>query len=287
MSVRANQLAGLAAAIECVGRLDTPADAALSAFFRAHPQMGQRDRAFISDGAFGYLRRKRSLDALAASARPRDLALATVVRELGYSVRELEGALSRGDDEWLRALKSRSRYPLPPAVAADLPDWLWERLGEVFGDTERASLARAWQASAPFDLRVNPLKTTREEALAALSSDGFDAKPTPFAPLGIRIGGRPSLAGHPWLADGRLEVQDEGSQLVTALVAPRRSDMVVDFCAGAGGKALLLGALMRSQGRVYAFDVVARRLANLPPRLKRSGLSNVHPRSSRTSATPR
>jgi 16S rRNA (cytosine967-C5)-methyltransferase len=77
--------------------------------------------------------------------------------------------------------------------------------------------------------------------------------------------------------DGRLEVQDEGSQLVAQLVAPRRTDMVVDFCAGAGGKTLALGAMMRSQGRLYAFDVNDKRLANLKPRLARSGLSNVHP----------
>jgi 16S rRNA (cytosine967-C5)-methyltransferase len=121
------------------------------------------------------------------------------------------------------------------------------------------------------------VKTTRDAALAALIDDGFAATPTPYSPLGIRITGRAALALHPWLADGRLEVQDEGSQLVGYVVAPKRSDMVVDFCAGAGGKTLLLGALMRSQGRLYAFDVAQKRLANLAPRLKRSGLSNVHP----------
>src|SRR4030095_7209128 len=108
---------------------------------------------------------------------------------------------------------------------------------------------------------------------------GIDPAPTPLAPLAIRVRGRPSLADHPWLADGRLEVQDEGSQLIGHLVAPRRSDMVVDFCAGAGGKTLLLGALMRSQGRLYAFDVSAKRLARFAPRLGRSGLSNVHPQA--------
>jgi 16S rRNA (cytosine967-C5)-methyltransferase len=76
---------------------------------------------------------------------------------------------------------------------------------------------------------------------------------------------------------GELEIQDEGSQLLGFLVAPRRNDMVVDFCAGAGGKTLLLGALMRSHGRLYAFDVSATRLAKLKPRLARSGLSNVEP----------
>jgi 16S rRNA (cytosine967-C5)-methyltransferase len=74
-----------------------------------------------------------------------------------------------------------------------------------------------------------------------------------------------------------VEVQDEGSQLIGLLVAPRRRELVVDFCAGAGGKSLLLGALMNSQGRLYAFDVSPARLARLKQRLKRSGLSNIHP----------
>jgi 16S rRNA (cytosine967-C5)-methyltransferase len=277
MTVRANQLAGLAAAILRVQRLDAPADVALAAFFRAHPAIGQRDRAFVAEGTFAYLRRKRSLDALVANADSHRLAIAVAARELGHSARDLDAALAAEDKTWLASLKSAARAPLPPAVAAELPDWLWNRLVDVYGETEAITLARAFQAPAAVDLRVNPIKTTRSKALYALRTEGIDATATPYAPLGIRLAGRPPLARHPWLVDGRLEVQDEGSQLIGQLVAPRRTDMVVDFCAGAGGKTLLLGALMRSQGRLYAFDVVAKRLANLSPRLARSGLSNVHP----------
>jgi 16S rRNA (cytosine967-C5)-methyltransferase len=277
MTVRANQLAGLSAAIERISRLDVPADTLLTAFFRANAAMGQRDRAFVAEGAYAYLRRKRSLDALAATADPRKLALSVLTRELGFSVRELQPMLVKDDAAWLADFRFRARSALPPAIAADLPDWLWERLCAAYGEPETIALARSFQTPAPLDLRVNPLKTTREKALAALHDEGLDASATPFAPLGIRIAGRPSLVKHPWLTDGRLEVQDEGSQLIGQLVAPRRSDMVVDFCAGAGGKTLLLGALMRSQGRLYAFDVKAKRLAKLTPRLARSGLSNVHP----------
>ena len=277
MTVRANQLAALASAIERVRRFDVPADNGLRAFFRAHPQMGQHDRAFVAEGVFALLRRMRSLEALAATAEPRNLAIAVLVREQGRSLRDLEPALRSADESFLRAFKARLHDALPPAVANDLPDWLWERLGTAYGEAERLALARAWLAPAPFDLRVNPLKATREAALAALLADGFSATRTPYSPLGIRIAGRAVLALHPWLADGRLEVQDESSQLVGPVVAPKRNDMVVDFCAGAGGKTLLLGALMRSQGRLYAFDVAQKRLANLAPRLKRSGLSNVHP----------
>ena len=277
MTIRANQLAALASAIERVRRFDVPADNGLRSFFRAHPEMGQHDRAFVAEGVFALLRRMRSLEALAATAEPRKLAIAVLVREQGRSLRDLEPALRSADEAFLREFKSRLHDPLPPAVAHDLPDWLWDRLGHAYGDTERVALARAWLAPAAFDLRVNPVKTTRDAALAALVEDGFAATPTPYSPLGIRVAGRAKLAQHPWLADGRLEVQDEGSQLVGYVVAPKRSDMVVDFCAGAGGKTLLLGALMRSQGRLYAFDVAQKRLSNLTPRLKRSGLSNVHP----------
>jgi 16S rRNA (cytosine967-C5)-methyltransferase len=277
MTIRANQLAALASAIERVRRFDVPADNGLRSFFRAHPEMGQHDRAFVAEGVFALLRRMRSLEALAATAEPRKLAIAVLVREQGRSLRDLEPALRSADEAFLREFKSRLHDPLPPAVAHDLPDWLWDRLGHAYGETERVALARAWLAPAPFDLRVNAVKTTRDAALAALGEDGFAATPTPYSPLGIRVAGRANLAQHPWLADGRLEVQDEGSQLVGYVMAPKRSDMVVDFCAGAGGKTLLLGALMRSQGRLYAFDVAQKRLSNLTPRLKRSGLSNVHP----------
>jgi 16S rRNA (cytosine967-C5)-methyltransferase len=273
----ANQIAGLAAAIAEVGTLRYPADAALHHFFRAHREMGQQDRAFVAEGTFAYLRRKRSIDALAESDDPRKLALAVIIRDFHASVRDIEPLINNHEAGWLAALKSRVHAELAPAVAADLPDWLWDRLGAVYGDAGRLAFAKAWQAPAPLDLRINPGKVTRDAALAALRERDLDASPTPFSPLGIRVQGRPQLATHPLFEDGSLEVQDEGSQLIGFALAPRRGDMVADFCAGAGGKTLLLGALMRSSGRLYAFDVVDKRLANLKPRLARSGLSNVHP----------
>jgi 16S rRNA (cytosine967-C5)-methyltransferase len=275
--IRANQLAALAQAIAELAPLPAPADAMLHRFFRARENIGRADRAFVSEAVFAWLRRRRSLEALAQTREPRMLALATVVRELGVSGRELDSVLSERDAVWVRTFKSRLATPLDEAIAADLPDWLWARLGVAYGESERLALARALLAPAPLDLRVNPLKTTRDAARDTLAASGIMAGPTPHSPLGLRIAGRPSLAQHRLVVDGSVEVQDESSQLVGYLVAPRRSDMVVDFCAGAGGKTLLLGALMRSQGRLYAFDVVDTRLAKLKPRLARSGLSNVHP----------
>ena len=275
MSVRPRELAALADALAAVLPLSSPADATLRQFFRRHPKFGQHDRAFVAEGVFATLRRLRSLAAQAQSREPRRLAIAASLRELGLSLRELEPALSPAEIEWARAFKAR-KIALEGAEALDLPDWLWEALGKALPN-DREALARAWLAPAPLDLRINPLKTTREAARGGLAESDIGAEPTPYSPLGLRVAGKPALQRHPLFQGGAIEVQDEASQLVGYLVAPKRSEMVVDFCAGAGGKTLLLGALMRSQGRLYAFDVSAKRLANLKPRLARSGLSNVHP----------
>jgi 16S rRNA (cytosine967-C5)-methyltransferase len=275
MTVGASQLAALDEAIAAVLPLSTAADTALRDFFRRNRHLGVRDRAFIAEGVFAVLRRRRSLAIHAGSTASRALAIAASLRELGVSLRELESALDLSEQEWAREFKAR-KPTLSPAEAADLPDWLWQALGDAL-PAERDALARAWLAPAPLDLRINPLKTGRDAALAALAADGIRATPTPFSPLGMRVAGKPMLQQHPLFTRGVIEVQDEGSQLLCYLVAPKRAEMIVDFCAGAGGKTLLLGALMRSQGRLYAFDISPRRLANLKPRLARSGLSNVHP----------
>jgi len=130
---------------------------------------------------------------------------------------------------------------------------------------------------APLDLRVNTERAKRDEVVLQLAADGIPAVATPYSPIGIRIQGRPAINRHALFTGGAIEIQDEGSQLLGFLVAPRRNDLVVDFCAGAGGKSLLLGALMRSRGRIHAFDTSAARLERLKPRLRRSGLSNLHP----------
>jgi len=276
-TLRGNQLAGLAAAIAEIRPLPAPADLLLHQYFRRHPEIGRADRAFITEGVFAYLRRRRSIETLAGTTQPMKLALATLVRVQGISVRELEAVARAADVRWLREFKARPDDALDAATRAELPDWLWERLGAAFGEPGRAEIARALLAPATLDLRVNSQRTTRDAVRARLAADGILAQPTPWSPLGLRVEGRPSLARHQLLEDGSIEIQDEGSQLVGLLVAPKRNDMVVDFCAGAGGKTLLLGALMRSQGRLYAFDTDERRLARLKPRLARSGLSNVHP----------
>jgi 16S rRNA (cytosine967-C5)-methyltransferase len=259
-------------------RFDHPADAVVSRYFREHRQLGHADRAFVAETVFAVLRRGRSIEARCAgqlSDRRRLLATLALVR--GWSLRELAPVLKAGEEEWLAAAKAMPDSDWPPAVRCDLPDWLYDRLEQQFGADETALLSRAMNQSAPLDLRVNTLKASREAVLEKLVADGMAAAPGELSPLAIRLRDKPALAKHPLFLEGAFEVQDEGSQLLGFLLEPKRGEMVVDFCAGAGGKTLLLGALMRNTGRLYAFDVSDRRLANLKPRLARSGLSNVHP----------
>lgn len=255
----------------------SPADVTLQQFFRSHPKLGSRDRGLIAEGVYAVLRRRRLLEHAVPDGNPRKLALAALLKLQGWSLQQLVPLMRRGDDAWLGALKTSDNESLPFGVRADLPDWVVDRLRKSMNDDQILALAQGMQSSAPLDLRVNTLRAKRDSVLAQLRQEGIDATATPYSPIGIRLKEKIALNKHPLFLSGDVEVQDEGSQLLGLLVEARRGEMVVDFCAGAGGKALLLGAAMQSQGRVYAFDVSEKRLNNLGPRLKRSGLSNLFP----------
>ena len=265
------------AAFAAVLALERPADATLSAFFRQHPKIGQRDRATIADSVYAALRRRRLLDRVASTRSPRRLVLATWTALLGANLRELDLWLRGDEAQWLASVKHEARAPQPLEVECELPDWVIERLRSRVDSSALLALAGGLLQSAPLDLRVNLLKISREAAIERLAAEGLRATATPYSPEGVRLDGRPAVNRTALFLEGGVEIQDEGSQLLCHLVAPKRGEMVVDFCAGAGGKTLALGALMRSTGRLYAFDISPKRLAGLKPRLARSGLSNVHP----------
>ncbi len=277
MIIHSGQLDAAAEALRIVLKFEQPADSVLSNFFRSHRKLSQLDRAFIAESIFGLLRRKRLVDHLCTDGSPRRALLAYLTRAAGVSMRELSPALTGDEAEWVARLKATATGELPLAVQADLPDWLIERMVLQMPEADILALGRALQQPAPLDLRVNTLRADRSTVLRQLAATGIEGAATPFSPLGIRVKGKPALNRHPLFLDGSIEVQDEGSQLLGFLVAPRRHELIVDFCAGAGGKTLMLGAMMQSQGRIYAFDVSEKRLARLKPRLKRSGLSNLHP----------
>jgi 16S rRNA (cytosine967-C5)-methyltransferase len=262
--------------LRAVLKLDQPADAVVSAFFRRQAKLGSRERHALAETTYHVLRHRLRLQHLAQSgsgAIERRLAILGWQGQPGV----LQSALGPQEQQWLQHVQALDLSTMPDKLRHNLPDWIATPLRERLGEEEFMALAQALNEGAPLDLRVNLLKSKREEALAALQAAGIDAQPTPYSPWGLRVQGKPALNKLAIFTSGAVEVQDEGSQLLALLVGSKRGEMVVDFCAGAGGKTLALGAAMRNTGRLYAFDVSGSRLDALKPRLARSGLSNIYP----------
>lgn len=277
MSFTPAQFNTLVEALTVVLPLTSPADIQLKRFFREHAKLGVRDRALIAETVYAVLRHRRAIESIATDGVPRKMALLALTRFQGISARELMTILKKSESTWLGEAKSHPAANPPIGIASELPDWVIVRLKVFMSDKEIVALGRSMMNPAPLDLRVNTAKGKRDAVMGQLQKGGIVCAATPYSPIGIRLESKISLSQHAAFLEGFVEVQDEGSQLLGLLMEAKRSEMVVDFCAGAGGKSLLLGAVMASTGRVYAFDVSEKRLTNLGPRLKRSGLSNITP----------
>jgi 16S rRNA (cytosine967-C5)-methyltransferase len=259
-----------------VGKLDQPADVVVSNFFRRHRELGPRERHALAETAYAVLRQRLFWQHLAQSGHGAlERRLAILAWQGGETL--IRGGIGSQEQQWLAQVRKLDHGAFSEKLRHNLPDWLAGALKAELEEAEFWRFVEAMSAQAPLDLRVNLLKTSREKARAQLAEAGLEAVPTPYSPWGLRIEGKPALQKSDVFVRGDIEVQDEGSQLLAALVDAKRGEMVVDFCAGAGGKTLALGAAMRNTGRLYAFDVNGHRLDKLKPRLARSGLSNVHP----------
>ena len=256
-------------------KFDHPADAIVSRFFRDNRGLGPRERATMAETVYTVLRKKLLFDHLAPSGSgPKERRLAI----LGfYGPGDfLRSALTDQETRWLDECEKVKPEDLMERHRHNLPEWLVQPLKDQLCD-EFWPLVDSLNLGAGLDLRVNTSKAKRTDVQKELQQAGIKAVPTPYSPWGLRIAGKPALNKNEAFLRGDFEVQDEGSQLLAMLVDAKRGEMVVDFCAGAGGKTLAIGAAMRSTGRLYAFDTSAHRLDSFKPRMARSGLSNVHP----------
>ncbi len=256
-------------------KFDHPADAIVSRFFREHRGLGPRERATLAETVYTVLRKKLLFEKLALSGSgPRERRLAI----LGfYGPRDfIKSVLTEQEKQWLDYCDQVKPQELLDLHRHNLPEWLVQPLKDQLG-AGFWPLVESLNLGAGLDLRVNTQLAKREAVQKELKEAGIKAVPTPYSPWGLRIEGKPALNKLDAFTRGAIEVQDEGSQLLAMLLDAHRGEMVVDFCAGAGGKTLAIGAAMRSTGRLYAFDTSGHRLEALKPRLARSGLSNVHP----------
>jgi 16S rRNA (cytosine967-C5)-methyltransferase len=283
--------ARIAAAIDLLevveGAPKRPADAVANDFFRSRRYIGSGDRRAVSERVWSVLRTRRRLSWWLgdAPATPRLLVASSLLLE-GWTKAGVKQTFSGGQfaapplDRGELAVTARIEghtldHPdMPPAVQLEIPDWLLPRLQSRFGPGLFSEMA-ALSEPATLDLRVNMLKGDREQARAALAAEGWEAKPTPFSPRGLRIEGRRPVTDGPAFQSGLVEIQDEGSQLVALMVGAAPGMRVADWCAGAGGKTLALAAEMDNRGQIVACDVSAPRLDGAVRRLRRAGVHNV------------
>lgn len=277
----------LTRALAVILKFDGPADVLMKLFFKSNPKLGMRDRGLIAEGIYYALRHYATLRAAMRPVKPerapRLAALAALARQHG--IETISPSAIGSEEGPLKSVLSFDVEKCPAHVQAELPQWLFDLITAQYDDAK--PLCASMMDGAPLDLRVNLLKSTRDEVLAQLQDNGVEAYPTPYSPDGVRLPTKPGLTRWPIYQEGKVDVQDEGSQLIARLLAPRRREMICDFCAGAGGKTLAVGALMRSTGSLYAFDVNEKRLHGMVPRMRRAGLSNVHPAAIRSETDPK
>jgi 16S rRNA (cytosine967-C5)-methyltransferase len=286
--------ARIAAVIALVADVDAtprrPADATANDFFRGRRYIGSGDRRAVAERAWGVLRQRLRLtwhlQQVGLPLEPRHLVMAHLVLAEGWKLEGVEQGypggrfnpppLDQGERKAVAALAGRqlASSDMPEAIRLNLPDWALEPFRARFG-AELAAEAEAMESSAPLDLRANLLRTTREGAAAALAAEGIPTEATPWSPWGLRIPDRRPILASKAFADGLIEIQDEGSQLIALLCGAKPGMRVADYCAGAAGKTLAVAATMGNKGRIVACDVSNTRLEGAVKRLRRAGVDNA------------
>lgn len=268
--------------------LDYPIDAQMARYFKTRRYIGSKDKGVIADLTYLVIRELDQLEWLLEQLDLEDTARNLVLLAFRHvnklslkEIKELFGtstysakAISAEEEEMLKAVRAIDTDKMPEAVKLGIPELLLPQFKAVFGDNVAAE-AKALKTKAPLDIRVNVLKTSREDLMNDLNEHGFSFEKTERSQFGLRMGERKSLFSTPAFQDGFMEVQDEGSQLIAILAGAQKGMRVVDFCAGAGGKTLAMTMMMENKGRMFACDINQRRMKELKPRLVRAGIDTI------------
>lgn len=263
------------------------ADKIATEWFRKRRYAGSKDRAWVLFLVFSVLRRRGELDwalkIAEPSARERILAALVNIEQMDFSAisssfrEEKYGPdpLSLAEEKLVKTLEDKDLNLYPP-------DWVKANVPKQLSNLLLTSLGRDWISElaglaepAPLDLRVNTLKTNRQEVQALLLNSGIDSQITPLSPVGLRVRGRANIVGSRLFQDGLVEIQDEGSQIMSLLVDARPGQSLIDACAGSGGKSLALASVMSNKGKIFAYDNNLHRLGRANKRIARAGVKNI------------
>lgn len=265
-----------------------PADTIITDYFKVRRYAGSKDRRAINQQVYDILRQRARLTWLAdqngLEHTARNLVLMDCVsREddiaaLFTGDQYAPAGLSETEAQTLPVLAEHDLSKAPDHIRLEYPHWLEEDLKTSLGNNFEPAL-QALNQEACLDLRINSLQATRAQVQELLSKQNIETETCPYSPLGLRSHKKVKLGGIQAYKNGLVDVQDEGSQLIAQLCEARDQELVMDFCAGAGGKTLALAADMKNKGILYALDIAAKRLFRMRRRLERAGVQNVtlHP----------
>jgi 16S rRNA (cytosine967-C5)-methyltransferase len=269
----------------------------LAATFRKESWIGSHERRFISESLYGLVRHLRRIDAALARGRrteraPRDLERLVALLVLDGLIEPARAAAACGGLDWnavaeIDQVIARERKLVPRiALAASLPDWLAARLAADWGN-EAEALALALNRRAPMTVRANLLIGDRDALAAELARDRIATTPGRWCDTALHLESRTNLFALAAFTRGAMEAQDEGSQLLADLAAGcargggaaatrgGAPGVIVDLCAGAGGKTLAIAARLGNRGRIVSADVDARKLDELRRRARRAGVTSA------------
>lgn len=248
------------------------ADKAIEWQFKNNPQWGSRDRKFIAEGVYDIVRNYRLYSELAESQN--NFWFITAVWLVNKNIALPDWQEFKHVNP--KAIADHKVYlQAKPPVFHSYPDWLWQlgeaELGKDLWEKEAISMNQL----APVFLRVNTLKTNRARLAEELNKDNIQTEVVNEAKDALRLVKRENVFQSRLFKEGWFEVQDAGSQLITEFLAPKPGELVIDACAGAGGKSLHIAAMMQNKGKIISMDVEAWKLDELKKRARRAGVSSV------------
>ena len=226
----------------------------VTSYFRKNPQLGSKDRAYISEALFRYMRMKSLFDALMPG---------------GFRIEKLVSLLEKDTDELLLQAST-----FPPFVRFCCPKDLYESMTRTWKERTNDILTVMFER-APTYLRTNLLRTTREALIQQLHEAGIEASKVAGSETALRLAKRANLFSLPIFQSGWFEMQDLASIKVASLVDPKPRQRVLDYCAGSGGKTLAFAPKMMGHGQIYLHDIRKEALLEARKRLKRAGIQNA------------
>lgn len=246
-----------------------PADNIIKEYLRNRKYIGSKDRKFITNIIWDIIRHRSRLEFDCACCEPRMLLL-TYLQQKGEDLDiAADGSvygLACVDKLEKQKLQQLKEDVYPPHIEHECPKWLYEKINDK-------ALVESLNSPASADIRANFI--SREEAKNKLQREGLFFSYTPYSPYGLRSAERVNLQNCILYQNGEIEVQDEASQLGAILCDVRSEHKIIDYCCGAGGKSLLLGAILNNKGTIFAHDKNQQRMENLLPRAERLNIKNI------------